>query len=194
MNLRLADSSSGESKLKIDVLIGADYYWYFITNRIIVGESGPVAVQMSLGCVLSGKMEPLKSTHMQSTLVTHTMISPAESEKLELNNLVKRFWEIDSIASSSSQEILDTEVIESFKKGLSFDGSRYTASLPWKQEIGTIPDNYILCKGRLRSLLKRLRETPILLKQYDDVIKQQEADETPILLKQYNIAETVQYC
>ena len=104
---------------------------------------------------------------MQSTLVTHTMISPAESEKLELNNLVKRFWEIDSIASSSSQEILDTVVIESFKRGLSFDGSRYTVPLPWKQEIYIIPDNYILCKGRLRPLLKRVRENPTLLKQDD---------------------------
>ena len=42
-NLRLADSSSGESELKIDALIGANYYWDFITNKI-VGESGPVAV------------------------------------------------------------------------------------------------------------------------------------------------------
>ena len=33
-NLRLADSSSGESELKIDVLIGADYYWYLLfTNN-----------------------------------------------------------------------------------------------------------------------------------------------------------------
>ena len=134
---------------------------------------------------------------MQSTLVTHTMISHAESEKLELNKLVKRFWEIDSIASSSSQEILDTEVIQSFKKGISFDGSRYTVSLPWKQEICIIPDNYILCKGRLRSLLKRLlRKSNIatMISQYDVAETVRCCRNITMLLKQYDLAETVRCC
>ena len=68
----------------------------------------------------------------------------------------------------------DLDVVEKFKESLIFDGSRYTLSLPWKQEIGVLPDNFLLCKGRLNSLLKRLRRNPKLLKQYDDITKQQE--------------------
>ena len=38
--LELVDNSSGHSELEIDLLVGADFYWIFITGRIIRGELG----------------------------------------------------------------------------------------------------------------------------------------------------------
>ena len=55
--LLLADSISAdenESKVEVDVLIGADYYWHFLTGAIKRGESGPTALQTKVGWVLSG--------------------------------------------------------------------------------------------------------------------------------------------
>ena len=120
-------------------------------------------------------MEPLKSTHAIDIGYSYDDL-PRRIRKIRVKQscekfLGDRFYRFIFIARNPKHRSY-----RSFKKGLSFDGSRYTVSLPWKQEIGTIPDNYILCEGRLRSLLKRLRENPILLKQYDDIIKQQEAD------------------
>ena len=55
--LNLADSStlSGDNDVEVDILIGADYYWKFVTGTIKCGNKpGPVAVLTRLGWVLSG--------------------------------------------------------------------------------------------------------------------------------------------
>ena len=70
-NLTLADPPDGEVESKIDILIGVDFYWSFVTDRIIMGKSGPVAVQTSLGWVLSGRMEKGRGLPSKHTLVTH---------------------------------------------------------------------------------------------------------------------------
>ena len=54
IDIELADSTDGKSELRIDVLIGGDFYWNFVTERQIRGGSGPVAVDTILGWVLSG--------------------------------------------------------------------------------------------------------------------------------------------
>ena len=38
--LELADNSFGHSDLEIGLLVGADFYWTFITGRIIKGGGG----------------------------------------------------------------------------------------------------------------------------------------------------------
>ena len=56
-NLTLADENCLKSS-DIDILIGPDYYWQFIKNRIIKGNADePVALETKLGQVLSGKLD-----------------------------------------------------------------------------------------------------------------------------------------
>ena len=38
-----------------DNLIGGDYYWEFMSDEVVRGESGPVAILIKLGFVLSGQ-------------------------------------------------------------------------------------------------------------------------------------------
>ena len=52
--LNLADSNPNNLPIDIDVLIGTDYYWDFIRNRMVRGDGGPVAISSSLGYILSG--------------------------------------------------------------------------------------------------------------------------------------------
>ena len=52
--LRLADNSHGDEELNIDILIGADFYWHFVSGSVIRGPgSGPIALSTRLGYVLS---------------------------------------------------------------------------------------------------------------------------------------------
>lgn len=46
-------------------------------------------------------------------------------------------------------------------------------SLPWKEFHEPLPDNYNLCLKRLRGLLHRLKQNPEVLRQYDDIMKDQ---------------------
>ena len=46
----------------VDILIGADFYWRFVTGHILQGKkSGPVAMETKLGWVLSGPMDMVSS-------------------------------------------------------------------------------------------------------------------------------------
>ena len=45
----LADDSGDVRELQVDILIGSDYYWQFITGQLQRGTSGPVVIQTCLG-------------------------------------------------------------------------------------------------------------------------------------------------
>ena len=60
ISLPLADCDDGMSQLEIDVLIGADYYWRFVTQNMVKCVNGPVAIETMFGWVLSGPMSENK--------------------------------------------------------------------------------------------------------------------------------------
>ena len=55
-HIELADSMKFSQNLGMDVdlLIGSDFYWNFLTGEIRRGEVGPVAMKTKVGWVLSG--------------------------------------------------------------------------------------------------------------------------------------------
>ena len=50
---------------------------------------------------------------------------------------------------------------------------RYPVCWPWREENLDLPDNCNLAYGRLKSVIKRLRQNPEMLKMYKNVIKDQ---------------------
>ena len=55
-HLNLADISQDDT-LEVDMLICSDFYWQFVTGKMIRGHSGPVAVETTLEWILSGPTE-----------------------------------------------------------------------------------------------------------------------------------------
>ena len=55
----------------------------------------------------------------------------------------------------------------------SLKDGRYSVNLPWKEYHETLPDNYENCVVRLKSLLRKLRQEPEMLTNYDQIIRQQ---------------------
>ena len=46
--LELAHPSCDSANLEVDILIGSDIYWRFVTGRTLRGRSGPTAIQTKL--------------------------------------------------------------------------------------------------------------------------------------------------
>ena len=172
--MKLADTTDGEDQLEIDILIGADFYWDFVLGDVIRGDSGPVALKTSLGWVLSGNMfnKNATSTNLVSAHVMKLDVE-CQSEDDRLDELVRRFWNLDDINVS---KISGSDVLQRFEESVEYDNCRYTVRLPWKEMVDAIPDNYSLCKARLLSLLNRLKKNPGLLKEYDKIIREQEQE------------------
>ena len=71
-NLELADSSRVGEELQIDALIGSDHYWQLVTGEIIQGDSGPTAIHIHLGWVLSGPVSC--GTESNNSYLSHSML------------------------------------------------------------------------------------------------------------------------
>ena len=106
--LKLADYSNSEDS--IDVLIGSDYYWDFVTSEIVRGDFGPTAVNSKFGWLLSGLTE---SVINQETTVTN-LTSAGKSNSLfdytqdALVDTLKQFWETESIGIKEVSEITES--------------------------------------------------------------------------------------
>ena len=155
--------------IEFDVLIGLDHYWDIITGETIRGASGPTAVYTKLGWILSGPTITKSRALMTHTLTTRVK---ATEDKTQLEEQLKSFWELESLGISEQEPTL----YEQFKDHVTFDGSRYEVTLPWRDSASLLPDNYELSLSRLRGLLRRLRRNPALLDEYHKSIMDQVKD------------------
>ena len=167
--LRLADYSTGEQNLDVNILIGSDYYWTLVTGHTIRGSQDPTAVHTKLGWVLSGPGSgdagDLQRNNLVTTHVLKCANEPVSYEGLE--GELKKFWDLKSLS------IQPPSVYEEFLEKLTYNGDHCEVHLPWKATHPPLPDNYELSERRSRSLLNRLRKEPDVMKEYDGVIREQ---------------------
>ena len=155
----------------IDVLVGSDLYWKLVTGRVVRGENGPTAVETVFGWVLSG---PLDLAAQEPFNVNPTCVLRIESQSLSADDThldfwLKRFWDLEAIGIADQEP----SVYEDFVKKISFNDGHYEVHLPWKEPHLPLDDHYQLSLDRLTKLLRRLRRSPDILKEYDSVIKEQ---------------------
>ena len=68
--LELADNSTGLCD-RIDILVGSDFYWDFVSGDIRTRDEVPIAVNSSLGWLLSG---PVESTAVANLASSHMIV------------------------------------------------------------------------------------------------------------------------
>ena len=172
--LELADNSFGHSELEIDLQVGADFYWTFITGRIIRGEYGSTAVESHVGWILSG---PSCFLNLQATFTnlspTHVLkVSESSLTDDSIKETLTTFWSLESMGIDPNDE---NSVHESFLANIEFDGTRYEVKLLFKEVHPVLPDNFQNSVVRLGSLLRRLKQDPGVLQEYNAVFMEQSA-------------------
>ena len=172
LGLELADFSSSESSLPVDVLIGFDYYWEFVTGSVCRGTNGPTAIHTKLGWVLSGPSshsEPNQgAVNLSVTHVLHIETAP-EDLSCTLDDQLRAFWELEALGIRGEERTL----YDDFTGVVEFENGRYKVPLPWREFHDPLPDNYHLSVTRLQGLLRLLRQDPAILKEYDDIVQDQ---------------------
>ena len=170
--LKLADDCTGDHDVVVEILVGSDQYWNLVFGRVIRGEDGPTAIQTELGWVLSGPIHgAMQDDRQQNNLVTtHVLksaVKPVDVTNESLDGNLRTFWELESLG------IKPKSLYEEVEEKISFKNERYEVHLPWKLPHPLLPDNYDLSAKRLTNLLKRLRQDPEVLREYDSVIRDQ---------------------
>ena len=97
--LELADDVHSENNDSRDILIGSDYYWQFVTGNIVKGEQGPVAVESTLGWIISGAVEQAKSHGTDNSTITNLVIGSEIGEPVvdQLSRSLEDFWNTESL-------------------------------------------------------------------------------------------------
>ena len=170
-DLDLADSSSGEPTMDVDLLIGSNYYWDLTTGETRRGENGPVAIHTRLGWVLSGTAPSTEDQQSATSLLTTHVLrvdtSPQDSDNLE--HVLRSFWELESMGVRETED----SVLDEFTQTIHFKEGRYEVTLPWRDPHPPLPDNLELSKKRLGGLLRRLKKDPEIMREYDGIIQNQ---------------------
>ena len=82
------------------------------------------------------------------------------SGRLEGN--LQMLWDLETLGITESNE-----VHEEFVDNITFNGSRYSVKLPWKQGHDIVDNNYELSLSRMKGQVRKLRKEPEVLEEYD---------------------------
>ena len=129
-SLQLVSDPSHDNK-PIDVLIGSDFYWHFVTGNVIRKETGLVAIESKFGWNLSGAVKAERPSRSASEVSTTNLIIEQEvglrqeTDKQKMN--LQRLWETKSIGIHDMPgEHFRTEK-EDFLSQIERDGERYSS-------------------------------------------------------------------
>ena len=155
---------------RIDVLLGADHYELMYSMKEVRGAPNePCARLCPLGWTAIGNIQ-LDTKDAHYTGFHHTFrvqiekreptFTLPEKDTAELNCLLKRFWDLESIGiTPSGQQHLTPEDKSAWKKvsnSLKFDGQHYEVAVPWRDDRPQLPNNLPMAKKRLVSTERKL--------------------------------------
>lgn len=158
-DLNYADNGEGK---EIQILIGGDYFCKILTFQHIEVDSDIDLLHTLFGWLIAGKMK-------KENINTPILLTTAHN--------IERIWSLDQIGISTdslNEEENERKALQNFYENVEVKDGRYAVSWPWKQYPPNLPDNYGLAVGRLRSFLRAYRDSPELLKKYDEIFREQE--------------------
>ena len=93
-----------DEALKCNSLIGAHFYWLFISRECIRGERGLIALESTLGWILAAPMydcpTPLSTEANRADTYVLALTSAERREESALEQQFARFWSLESIGIS----------------------------------------------------------------------------------------------
>ena len=164
--LQPAHPVTSDENFEISLLVGADQYWNVVKEKVIRGN-GPTAVKSKTGYLLSG---PFKTDQPVHSIANFLQIS---SDEYDLQQL----WSLESLGITPTTEDTHKHFLEQYQQSsIRWDSNgSYIAGFPWKPEHPPLPSNYTVCERRTRSMARRLKHTPELLKTYSNIITEYES-------------------
>ncbi|XP_055932080.1 uncharacterized protein LOC129962358 [Argiope bruennichi] len=141
--LKLADPSDSLNDLPIEILIGADFYWTIVHTKSPIRLSAThVLIPTVFGWILSGNRS---FTTIAYSSVSSILNISSETLVLDLDDHVRRFWDLETIGIKTMQDkgmtIRNSEILSDFHNSFCKVDGRRVVKLPWKPEMQNYIDN-----------------------------------------------------
>lgn len=168
--LKLAHPVMHGDQFEINLLIGGDFYWDIVQDKVIRGN-GPTAVNSKIGYLLSGPV-PAKGNNNMSTSMMNILVCHKE-EEIDL----EKFWKLESLGIDTKEQNDPklNDIIEDYMdNSVIKQDEKYVAKLPWKEDSPELPTNKETAKRRTESVIRRLEKDPEIFRKYGEIIAEQE--------------------
>lgn len=176
-NIKLADTLTSDVIEGIEMVIGGDFYGDFIT-----GLSSYANIKLnksSGGHLIFGQItnnQSSSSTNNQSALVARlcTQEIPNQIEQLLEEKIpVHKLWDLDTIGICPNEPAPEDRLAyQSYIDTVEYRDNKYHVRLPWKVNTPSLPSNYSMALGQLKTLTSALQSRDEV-KMYHDIIKSQ---------------------
>ena len=169
-NLNGLDLSNANVKGEVHLLIGCDNYWSIVNGEIRNKYPGPVAMNSSIGWLISGKSSSNGSHPSTTTLVCTNMSENYIEESDSFDSLFLRTLELEAQHVEDKDDVDSEATLSKFHETVEFNGRRYSVSLPWRSGLILENNNFKLAYSRLLGLIQRLKKAS-LLEAYSNIIE-----------------------
>lgn len=174
IGIKLADPTFNVPN-RVDLLLGAEVYGQIILEGLLKGPPGyPVAQNTKLGWILSGHV--LSEVQENSEINKNKIVSMHVYKEANENDLLKKFWELESEPSSEKYLTEEEQNCEDiFAATTKRDESgRYIVKLPFRSEDPACKYNNSkdIALRRLKLLERKLERDTKLKRQYSEVIQE----------------------
>ena len=147
----LADPKATQCEaLSVDILIGMDYLWSIMKDRVECTGFGPRLLETELGWVLSGPLSGTRARGKISAYLIRTYFvkhGPELDSDEEFYRIIHQLWDLDVLGVKESEV---SPVMSHFNETVEYTNEgRVMVRIPWKEEIKAyLPTNY--CQALIR--------------------------------------------
>ena len=101
----------------MNILIGSDHHWEFVTGNVMRGVCEPTAIKTKFGWVLSGPVQGISSEPSVANFVSSHVLqldaSPDTTDsETNLDMRLKMFWDLESLGINSSEPLLYEKLVQ----------------------------------------------------------------------------------
>lgn len=157
--LVLADPDFGKRR-EIDIILGADVFGEILLQGMLKeGPGKPLAQETEFGWILSGRTNASFTNKLEKvTLVTN----------VEVDETVKKFWEIEEVADEEKQLSTEEQRCEDHfvKTHERNESGRYVVRLPFKENAEPLGRSRNIAVATLLQMEKKFERDPKLKEEY----------------------------
>lgn len=178
-NIILADKWIESDTIEnIDLVIGSDFYGEFINS--LTSKNDVKLAKSSGGYLIYGTIpntELISDEVVQNVVVARvgTEVVPSDIQELidESDIPVHKLWDLDCIGINVNQPSPeDTLSYQAYLDTVKFEDQQYWVRLPWKINCPSLPTNYNMALGQLKSLTSSLETRDELMFYHEQILAQ----------------------
>ncbi|XP_063363566.1 uncharacterized protein LOC134652324 [Cydia amplana] len=159
---------------QVDILLSGDRFFKVLKpDQIDLGEGKPMLQDTKLGWLVVGRTG--ESYNQINNVYCHLATTRRQTSLQDVDNSLKRFWEVEDLPSdckslSVDEEFCETHYVDNTSR---LPDGRFSVQMPFKEKPEeTLGNSYPIAMRRFLNLEKKLDKNPNVKEQYRDFLQE----------------------